>query len=303
MVRLAHISDVHVYCPDAHWRPRDWFSKRLTGWINLRFLGRGGGFRDSVDVLGRLMEDVYNRRPDLILFSGDATSLAVEEEFATTARLLGVGRPGGIPGLAVPGNHDYYTHDAAARGLFEKHFAPWLEGERIDGEAYPFARRVGPLWLIAVNSAVPHRLPWNSTGRVGRPQLDRLRRLLALPHIAAAPRILVIHYPIARADGRPEQWLRRLRDLGETLAVAVEGGVSLWLHGHRHHPYHLPASVASPIPSVCAGSGTLRGVWTYAEYQIDESCVVAERRSFDPANGAFHVTDRFELPLPVKTVT
>ena len=36
----------------------------------------------------------------------------------------------------------------AATGLFERYFAAWQTGERVDGAPYPFAQRVGPLWLV-----------------------------------------------------------------------------------------------------------------------------------------------------------
>ena len=35
MIRLAHVSDVHVSARPLGWKPRDWFNKRTTGWMNL----------------------------------------------------------------------------------------------------------------------------------------------------------------------------------------------------------------------------------------------------------------------------
>jgi hypothetical protein len=178
--------------------------------------------------------------------------------------------------------------------LFEHYFGPWLEGERLDGATYPFARRVGPVYLIAVNSATGNRWFWDSTGMVGPAQLERLRRLLAQPHIAACPRFLVTHYPIWRAGGRPENRLRHLCDLQATVQVALQGGVSLWLHGHRHHPYHV---AGAPLPSICVGSGTQRDCWTYAEYAYDGGALQVERRQFRPREKRFTTGEVFTLKL------
>jgi len=202
MIRLAHLSDIHVTAPDCRWRRGDWFNKRLSSWINLRFLGRGQRFAHTDAVLKALRDDLREQHVDHVIFSGDATALGFAEETARAAELLGVGGPDALPGLAVPGNHDYTTHADRASGHFEKHFAPWQYGERIGDAVYPFAQRVGPAWLVGVNSATPNVWPWDASGGVGAEQLARLEALLA--RLDGGPRILVTHYPVLLANGRRE---------------------------------------------------------------------------------------------------
>jgi 3',5'-cyclic AMP phosphodiesterase CpdA len=296
-VRLAHLSDVHVTAPRCRWRLADWASKRLTTWVNLRVLGRGAHFRETDRILERLRRELPARGIDRVLFSGDATAMGFEEETARAAQLLGLGQSDGLPGLAVPGNHDYCTHHAAATGAFERHFAAWQEGRRLPNSVYPFAQQVGPVWLIALNSAVPNRLPIDARGRVGEGQLQRLRELLqGLP---AGPRLLVTHYPVCRPDGRPEKPFHGLRDLGPALGAARAGGVSLWLHGHQHLPYHV-RDPHSPLPVVCAGSATQKDLWSYWEYTIADTRLEALRREFLPGECAFRDAERVELQLEVK---
>src|SRR5262245_25443200 len=115
-IRLAHFSDVHVHAPACAWRLEDWLSKRLTAWVNLRLLGRGFRFRRHEEVLAALRAELGERRPDRLVFSGDATALGFGEEVARAAALLGVEE---LPGLAVPGNHDYCTRSAMRSGQFE----------------------------------------------------------------------------------------------------------------------------------------------------------------------------------------
>lgn len=301
-VRLAHLSDVHLTTAPLGWRLRDCFSKRVTGWINTHWGSRRWRFRHADSVLMVLATELREQRPDCIVFSGDATMLGFAAETARTAALLEVGRPHMPPGFAVPGNHDYYTKTAAASGDFEKWFAPWLRGDRVGDTVYPFARQVGTLWLVGVNSATGNRLPFDARGAVDAAQLDRLRRLLA--ELPPGPRILVTHFPVADAAGRPERRWHLLRNLADLLAAAQRGGVGLWLHGHRHGPYFLSDPALAPFPIICAGSATdaKQAGLGYNQYIIEGTRLQALRRVFDFSEGRFRDADRFEATLPTPQV-
>jgi len=291
-VRLAHLSDVHVTAPGCAWRPEDWLNKRLAAWVNLRVLGRGFRFRQAEEVLAALRAELQADPPDRVVFSGDATAMGFEQEMARAAALLGVGE---LAGLAVPGNHDYCTRSAMLSGAFERHFAPWQAGERVGPEVYPFAQRAGGLWLVAVNSATANRWAWDARGRVGRDQLARLAQLL--DRLDGGPRVLVTHYPVALASGRRERRVRGLRDLGDLVEVAAQGGACLWLHGHRHDPYHFALAERAPFPVICAGSATQSGHWSYGDYTIRGRRLTARQRVFEPGRGAFAEGPAFELEL------
>ena len=294
-VRLAHFSDIHVTARPQGWTPRDWLTKRVTGWLNFRLLGRWYRFRRADLVVAALTADLAQRRPDHVIFSGDATALGFEAELARAAALLGVGKPGGLPGLAVPGNHDYYTRAVEAAGRFEHYFAPWQIGVRVDEAVYPFAQRVGPVWLVGVNTARGSFWTWDASGAVEAAQLDRLGRLLE--RLEPGPRILVTHYPLCTASGRRERRSHGLRNAADLVAVAARGGVSLWLHGHRHGSYCLTRPPQAPFPVICAGSATQEGRWSYGEYTITGRQLQATRRIFTAAGG-FDEGESFTLELP-----
>ncbi len=295
MVHLAHLSDVHITAPKLEWRLGDYFTKRWPGWVNFRWLGRRYRFRRADEVLTALAADLRERRPDRILFSGDATAMGFESEFKRAAEIMGAGQPEMPPGLAVPGNHDYYTVGVAASGLFEKYFGAWQEGTRVADAVYPFAQRVGHVWLVGVNSCTGNRLMWDAGGSVGAAQLERLRRLL--DSLEPGPRVLVTHYPVCLASGRRERRTHGLRDLQDVVPVAAKGGIGLWVHGHRHHPYFLSNPALAPFPVVCAGSATQTGLWSYATYQIEERRCRVLRRAFDPTSRRFRDAESFEIEL------
>jgi 3',5'-cyclic AMP phosphodiesterase CpdA len=294
MIRLVHFSDIHLTTRPLGWHARDFFTKRLPGWINLRWLGREHRFCHGEEILSCFQGKLKANPPDWIIFSGDATGLGFESELARAISLLG-GVSNGPPGLAVPGNHDYYTPAVAASGIFENHFAQWQKGERLDEANYPFAQRLGPIWLVAVNSCKGNRLFWDATGEVDQPQLERLQQLLR--KLTAGPRILVTHYPIARSNGEPERRDHCLRNLEDLVRVAREGGICLWLHGHQHVAYALRDPAAVPIPSICAGSLTQTSKWSYYEYTIDGSRFRAQRRIYSPDTKCFQYHEAVELQL------
>jgi 3',5'-cyclic AMP phosphodiesterase CpdA len=294
-VVLAHFSDVHLTVPQLGWVLRDLASKRVTGWFNLKALGRGKRFEHAEAVTRAMVADFRARRPDTLVVSGDATALGFASEIAHAAHALHVGDTDSPPGFAVPGNHDYYTPPAVASGAFEREFAPWLEGIREDDQRYPFARQVGPIWLVGVNSSTANLQPWDASGEVGVEQRERLRRLL--DRLDGGLRILVTHYPVCLANGAPETPWHGLRDLAEVVQVAADGGVRLWLHGHRHVSYWSARPPQAPFPVICSGSATQTGRGSYGEYTIEGDRLRAVRRVFDVTTWEFRDGEKFEVGL------
>jgi 3',5'-cyclic AMP phosphodiesterase CpdA len=286
MLRFLHYSDVHLTVPNLGWRPRDILSKKAVGWVNVKLLGRGFRFKHAATVADAMMADARKRGHDAILFSGDATKLAFEPEFAFAAERLGVGATDLPPAIAVPGNHDNYTRRDIRAEKFERHFAPWLVGERIGEHRYPFARRFGHAWIICVNSSQPQGFNTAASGAIGTAQLQRLVALCQT--LGPGPRILVTHYPLRDGHGRIERRSHRLLDHAAAIAAGTESGIGLWVHGHIHHPFVLPPSAQIPFPVICVGSATQTGRWAHNEYLLAGSELTMTRRVWNPTEGNFH---------------
>ena len=58
MIRLVHISDIHVSADRLDWRLQDWLNKRLLSWVNLRLFGRGKKFGRADEVMAALGDDL-----------------------------------------------------------------------------------------------------------------------------------------------------------------------------------------------------------------------------------------------------
>lgn len=256
-------------------------------------LGRGKRFGHADAVLETLIAEVSTGF-DHLVFSGDATALGFRREIEKAAQILQVEK---LPGLAVPGNHDYCTTRAANSGDFERCFEPWMKGERIDDQPYPFAQKVGDYWLVGVNSARGNRWFWDASGSVTPQQCDRLRRLLTM--LSPGPRILVTHYPICLSNGKHEGRAHGLRNLAAILEVAAAGGVCLWLHGHRHHFYYHQRPPLASFPCICIGSSTEMGRWSFGDYTLDGKELKGQRRCYNPISQKFVAVESFQLKLSI----
>ena len=170
------------------------------------------------------------------------------------------------------------------------------QGQRVGSAIYPFAQKVGHVWLIGLNSAKSNFWMWDATGKVGEKQLGRFRELCA--GLGEGPRIVVSHYPILTKKRIPEPRFHRLRDWERVRETAAECGISLWLHGHRHGWYVLPAGENLPFATICAGSSTQTKKWGYHEYTIEDRKLTGLRRIFNPETSAFQDHESFELELP-----
>src|SRR5262249_56045617 len=127
-------------------------------------------------------------------------------------------------------------------------------------------------------------------GGVGGGEWEGRRGLVV--KLDPGPGGVVSHYPLLTRHRKPEARWHRLKDWKRVRDAAAECGASLWLHGHKHAWYVLPAGEGQPFPSVCVGSSTQADRWGYHEYAIDGWTLAGLRRGYDPAAGAFVESER-----------
>lgn len=267
-LRVLHFSDVHVQEPVLSAPGRDLLGKRLLAGLNL-WLTRGKYFSDTPEKLQKLAEFAAESEVSLALCTGDYTAMGTVAEHSEARRLVEPLRAAAAHGLVtVPGNHDQYLPDTITERRFERSFGDLLSTDlpeyAVDGP-FPFVRLLGEaLAVVGVNSARPNPNPLLSSGCVPQLQLDSLDTLLADPRLGARWVIVMTHYGILRADGRPDAPRHGLDNAHDLLRVCARPRVVL-VHGHIHHRYSHPASASRP-PLFCAGSATHRGregFWLY----------------------------------------
>jgi 3',5'-cyclic AMP phosphodiesterase CpdA len=227
---LAHLTDVHL-SPIAGFTPRHWNLKRALGyanWVRHR--------RDSYDaaVLARIVADLKAQAPGHIAVTGDLVNIGLPQEHINAlAWLEGVGSPAHVS--VVPGNHDIYSHLRGDPG--SERWARYMTSDAAGlvyaghAERFPYVRRLGPIALVGINSAVPTP-PLLASGRLGASQLARIGPILDRLGRDGLFRLVLIHHP--PLPGQASR-LRGLEDAAQMQGVLQRHGAELVIHGHNHH--------------------------------------------------------------------
>ncbi len=257
-ITLAHVSDVHLSTM-PRFALRHLNVKRGLGYINWRRQRKHTHHRAALDFV---IADMQARSPDHIAVTGDLINLGLPIEYdAATAWLHAVGTPQHV--TVVPGNHDIYTSLRGDPGV--ERWADYMRADAFGAKyalrppaRFPFVRRVGPVALIGVNSAVKTP-PLFAQGEVGASQLAALATLLAQLGDEALIRVVLIHHPPLPGQA-PSR--RALRDASALSRVLAEHGAELVLHGHNHVDSHmdfarLAETGGGSIPVIGVASGSI----------------------------------------------
>ncbi|WP_144639916.1 metallophosphoesterase family protein [Bordetella genomosp. 13] len=177
-------------------------------------------------VVQALLELAAQRRPDLVLLSGDITQRARRNQFAAARRFIEALQ---LPVLTVPGNHDIPLYNVLARLL-----DPYGNYRRALGAVLEPSYEDDRLLVLGVNSTRPRR---QKDGEVSHLQVQRVAQRLR----AGRPeqlKVVMLHHPVRAIE--PTDVANLL--IGRELAVPawVDAGVDLILGGHIHLPYVVP---------------------------------------------------------------
>jgi 3',5'-cyclic AMP phosphodiesterase CpdA len=298
-MRIAHFSDLHLLSL-AGVAPHRFLNKRLTGYANLR-LKRGSIHRSA--YVRAIAKEIQRQGVDHAVITGDITNLALEPEFELAREVIrdDLGLDASHVSM-VPGNHDLYTMGAERQQRFAAYFADYIAsdlpalGADVPAGRFPFVKLRGPVAIIGLSSAVA-RLPFVAAGRLGRPQLDALARILAHDEVRTRTVVIAIHHPVHNPASRVKALLEGLSD-AEALTALLQGlPRGLILHGHLHRRVQQDVTTRSGfLTSVGATSASLHHEDAarfagYNLYEIDDSGRIArlDAHVFEPGEERFFV--------------
>ncbi len=300
MFALAHLSDPHL----AGWsvdRPAALANKRITGWLSWRLN------RHKIHlarVLDLMQADMAEQPIDHVAVTGDLVNISLPQEFEGAARWLRTLGPSDKV-TVVPGNHDAYVAVENDEGIGRwRDYMTDLVWERSDGappaDPFPFVRKMGPLALIGLSSAVP-TAPFFASGTLGRTQLSALRDILAQLGGEGAFRVVLIHHPPLYGKGHGRKALTDAREFGDVVRAV---GAELVLHGHMHMATlgHIGETPVIGVPSASALRWHHKDASAYNVYRIARADgtwkLAVEIRGLTGSEDRFAPTGGYELTIP-----
>lgn len=174
-------------------------------------------------VSNGVVEMIEDRRPDVVVISGDLTQRAKPEQFRQ-AREFVDRIP--VPTLVVPGNHDVPLYR-----VWERIFAPFRAYRTHFSEDLEPVYRDDELLIVGINTA------FNWTWKDGRIRLSRLLEVGEM--LEAAPesqlKVVVAHHHVIPPPNFGTQ--RVLSNAYEAIDLFSSAGVDLILSGHLHQAY------------------------------------------------------------------
>lgn len=279
-MRIVHFSDIHAFQPPSGVRP--WLDKRLLGTFNHVFRRRR---HHDWSRLERAVARIRLLRPDLVLLTGDISTISNPREFEQSLEALDpLVQDSGLELIYVPGNHDHYTHCAASVAALHRAFGI-LNRQRWSIDDLPVMHNVGFLRLIMVNQACPAP-PWGSWGRLSPAAVTRLRTMLADRHLRDDHHrvALVQHFPLFNRHGLPERSRRACHDNEVLVEAFKDGRIDLAFCGHIHQPYVRWESHGSA--EFCGGSLTNTGLFNLIEFDPKTNRIAHEWVDVDRASAA-----------------
>jgi 3',5'-cyclic-AMP phosphodiesterase len=166
------------------------------------------------NLLDRALVEVNDLAPDLVVVTGDLTSMGFRQEFREAREYMD--RLTCPDVLVVPGNHD-------SRNVGYAHF------ERLFATRDTVIRKNG-VTVVGVDSTEPDL----DNGRIGRHRYPWIRE--AFTEHPGDFKVFLLHHHLLPVPGTGRE-RNIVNDAGDVLEVLVECGVELVLSGHKHVPF------------------------------------------------------------------
>lgn len=225
--------------------------------------------RNHIRRTRRALDYVNSLGVDHVVITGDITADGTPEDYRVARSVLASAGLMASPRLTVAiGNHDVFggvhtaedvlsfpgrcarTDDKAKLKAFGVAFDETFRGTVMPAEKriFPFAKIIGGVALIAVNTVAPYsrvKNPLGSNGSVDDRSFATLRDILGDPAIQTKRKIIALHHHFHKMRdtregtvhsvwGAIERQTMKLRGKSRLLKLFAQHHVDLVLHGHIH---------------------------------------------------------------------
>ncbi|MGL4854526.1 MAG: metallophosphoesterase family protein [Lentisphaeria bacterium] len=272
-MKIVHFSDPHA----GGWPSSGsaFFDKRIIGALNYN-LRRRKHFK--LEVLEQAVARILFINPQVVIITGDITSIGDPNEFQTAMQILAPLVESIAHVFYVPGNHDCYVKNKSCQKMLADAFY-YLNQCRNNLDQLPTSTRIQNVNFIQLNQVIPRNI-FMSDGILNPASID----LLNSPRFDNEIRIAIGHFPTCDAKKMPLAKRRQLRNFQPLQDALRQGKVDISLCGHIHTPFlHLHGNAME----ICAGSITANAHLNILEINQIESTIAQHWEiipSFDKDN-------------------
>ena len=245
-MKIIHFSDPHVgLWPSSGTALYD---KRIIGSLNY-VLFRKSHF--NLEVLQAAIDKTIQLEPQVVVISGDITSVGSPEEFALARKLLRPLVQANLKLIYIPGNHDAYVKNRACVAALAETFS-YLNQGRYELSDLPLKYSIGEVSFLLLNQAIP-TVPYLSCGLLNKASVKLLQEPRTTAHEV---KVAIGHFPVKTAQREPLAFRRQLKNGRALVDTLEQANVDAYLCGHIHKPF---INLYGSVLEVCAGSISANG--------------------------------------------
>lgn len=231
-MKIAHFSDCHITGPFKLTNFHSIFTKRLTGTFNV-YTKRSHILKDAEKKLYATLKHIIQKHPDMVLFSGDISSLSLKSEFLRAREII-YNTISHEKLFLIPGNHDRYTFLTSKTDLFHRIFT-----SEYDYLSYPYPKirflNNGTL-LLSLNTARFNPLFFDASGFVKKSEILHAQTIIdKTPENRGI--LLIMHHSIYKKNENVDTYYHRIRNYQEILRFIKKNNIKAVLSGHIHKAY------------------------------------------------------------------
>jgi len=258
-MKIIHFSDIHT--GGRFDRFNALFDKRIIGTLNYKLRRRRHVIWEN---LQKAIDIIEREKPDIVINTGDITSVSEPGEFAEALRRLQpIVDNNNHTFINVPGNHDHYVDNNECIKSKEATYNA-LNRDLLPIENFPHRLEKGGVTFIMVDESRPNS-GTQSSGYLKPEDLKKIQ--LWASEAKEKPVVLVGHYPLKNKLGEPLATRRALENGNELVSMLEKGEITVNLCGHIHAPFIREEKSGSL--EICAGSLTIGGHLNKLEFDSD----------------------------------
>jgi 3',5'-cyclic AMP phosphodiesterase CpdA len=255
-MKIIHFSDIHTGGRLSSLKSL--FNKSVIGTLNYKLRRQKHVHWERLE---KAIEVIKQEKPDLVINTGDITSVSDPKEFQEASqRLKALVEDTSFQFINVPGNHDNYIENKECLENRDLTYS-YLNRQKFELKTFPLRIELEKINLILVDESRPNS-GTISSGLIKAEDIDKIKNWTQGNQLK--PTILIGHYPLLNKLGQPLPERRCLENSEALLEMLENRKIDVTLCGHIHAAFARKHDIGSI--EVCAGSLTIGGKLNKLEY-------------------------------------